>query len=185
MKHFALLSLSTAALMLSACGETQDAAPADADAPATAGTEPAGPAADDAAAPAGEDWEAGLSALDQAAQAACEAQDDAALLAALPEGASFSSRGPDGIVVIACKLEGRSDVFRFDAPELPEDFRMDFDFTVAEHMRHGMRPGDDRSATGAFRMRDGRFCSVQTDETVSATVCEAAREAEAVRAGQE
>lgn len=174
MKSILMMSMSAAALLLAACGNGQESASA-----------PAANEANDTAAAIAAEAQAGLTALEIAAEDACRADSEAGVLAVVPQGASFASRGPDGVVTVAWKLDGEGDVLRFDAPGLPEAFRSDFDFAVAEHMRHGLRPGDDRSGTGVYRMRDGRFCAIQTDRQVSEAVRAIAREAEAIETGTE
>lgn len=154
-----------AALSLSACGDRA----------ADEEQNTAGAATENMAATENIEQEDGLSALDAVAERACGAS-DAAIMDALPDGASFSSRNAQGIVVIACTLDDVNGVYRIDSTALPSGVRADFDFEVAEHMRHGLRVGDDRSGTGAYRQRDGGFCAVQTDVEVSRRVCEAARE---------
>lgn len=177
MKHILIASMSAAALVLVACGNGEEAS-----APDTASE--TGQTADEAGTIA-ETAQEGLTALEMAAEDACRAESDAGVLAAVPQGASFASRGPDGQVTVAWKLDGEAQVHSFDAPGLPEAFRSDFDFAVAEHMRHGLRPGDDRSGTGVYRMRDGRFCAIQTDRQVSEAVREIALEASALDTGEE
>lgn len=127
--------------------------------------------------------EEALGALDSAAEQACEASDEA-IMEAIPAGASFSSRGADGMVVVACRLDDFNGVYRIDSTALPAGVRTDFDLAAAGHMRHGLRVGDDRSGTGAYRKRDGGFCAVQTDPQVSRAVCEAAREAAPLVSGE-
>jgi hypothetical protein len=161
-----------AALALAACGGQDEASPADTQ-PAGAGTEAAGEAESPTQALVGN------GELDHAAEDACRGEDDAAVLAALPDGAAFSSRGPDGMVVVACKLDGDGSVYRIDSTALEGDMRSTFDLAAAEHMRFGLRPNDDRSGTGVYRMRDGRFCAIQTEREISERVCEAAEQAAA------
>lgn len=127
--------------------------------------------------------EAAPGALDLAAEQACDAGDEA-IMEAIPAGASFASRGADGMVVVACRLDDLSGVYRIDSTALPDGVRTEFDLAIAEHMRHGLRVGDDRSGTGAYRKRDGGFCAVQTDPQVSRAVCEAARQAAPLAAGE-
>ena len=188
MTYFKGLTAGAALILMAACGNG--------DAP----TDNAGTAADTAGGASASDSETqadagtgdgvgdgagngGLTRLEQAAEDICRAEEDAAKLAALPEGASFASRGPDGVVVIAYKLDGQDGIHRFGVGDLPQSEQADFDFGVAEHMRFGLRRGDDRSGTGAYRMRDGRFCAVQTDEAVSRAVMEIAQDGEAMRTG--
>ncbi|PWE17106.1 hypothetical protein DDZ18_10430 [Marinicauda salina] len=160
------MSALIAAFALAGCGDAGDAAPSSAELQSE-GVEPE----------ATQDEETGLSALDAAAQQACRAETDDALLAALPDGASFSSRGPDGVVVVGCDMADGRFVRRLRSTELSEEARIEFDLAVADHIRFGLRPGDDRSGTGAYRMRDGRFCAVQTDDAISQRLCAAAAEA--------
>jgi len=176
MKPIAWLSMSAAALLLAACGEADETAEDAAPSEQTS-------AQDETATGTGSgETGVGLSRLDQAAEDACRAEGVDAVLAVLPEGASFTSRGPDAYVEVACKLEDRREYYRFRSVDLPEAIRTGFDSTVANHMRFGLRPGDDRSNTGVYRMRDGRFCAVQTDPALGRTACEAAAEADAALA---
>lgn len=112
-----------------------------------------------------------LSAFDLAAQAACRADGDD-ILNTLTDELVFASRGPDGIVSVACPIEDFNAVYQIDTTTIPVEDRSEFDLAVAEFMRIGLRPGDDRSGTGAYRMRDGRFCSVQNDLEAGRTLCE-------------
>ena len=170
MKAVGFLTTGVAALALAACGGQDEASPADTQ-QAGMGTETAGEAESPTEALVGN------AELDHAAEDACRGEDDAAVLAALPDGAAFSSRGPDGMVVVACKLDGDGSVYRIDSTALEGEARSTFDLAASEHMRFGLRPNDDRSGTGAYRMRDGRFCAIQTEREISERVCDAAQEA--------
>lgn len=160
------ISGGLAALVLGACSEDR------------AGEAPSGAAVSQGAQEEGE-----LSALDAAAERACGAGDEQ-ILAALPQGASFSSRAGDARVVVGCRLDDHTGVHRIRSTALPESARTQFDLAIAAHMRHGLRAGDERSGTGAYRERDGGFCAIQTDREVSRAVCEAAREAAPLEASE-
>lgn len=116
-----------------------------------------------------------VSALDQLARDICLAGDEGfSDLLTVPQG--FASRGADARVHLGWALEGDQGEVVVSTPQLTQEQRMEFDFAIADFIRHNLVAGFDRtSLTGAYRSRDGRFCVVQTDPELIATLSAAAQ----------
>ena len=119
------------------------------------------------------------SELDSIAEAACDSEpSDIAQI--IPPGSSFSSRGADAVVVIACAFDGEREYWSIDTTELEDEARTEFDFAVADHLRAGTFPDSDRSQSGIYRKRDGGLCAIQSEPNVAILICEAAERAQAL-----
>lgn len=191
-------SLGALALALSACGApdpTEDEAAAAAETAETAQAEAAAASDDDeptlqdrGVAP---EWTEGADItrtyLLPQATAACQAieadRESEAFAEPIPAGSAFASRGPDARVRLAFKnADGEARALTVHTPSLPEGVRQPFDTAVAEFMRHNLRRDASRAGTGVFRLRDGTFCVIQTEEAVVSALQGAADTVEALQA---
>ena len=193
-------SIGALALALSACGapepETDETGAATQSAETGAAQTPA---ADDDGEPTLQDrgvapeWTEGADItrtyLLPQAQAACEAiendRETETFAEPIPAGSAFAARGPDARVRLAFKnAAGEARALVIHTPSLPDGVRQPFDTAVAEFMRHNLRRDADRAGTGVFRLRDGTFCVIQTDESVVADLRSAADTVEALQAAE-
>lgn len=114
----------------------------------------------------GEGDDEALDATEILARDVCAAGDDG-FGALLPDGHGFASRGPDARVHAAWNIGGEGGEAIVYTPGIDMEERTVFDTAVASFMRHNLVAGVDRDGiTGAYRLRDGRFCVVQTEREV-------------------
>ena len=193
-------SIGALALALSACGAPEPAAdetPSDETGAASAETASTEAQADDDGEQTLQDrgvapeWTEGADITETyllpQAQAACEAiendRQSEAFVEPVPAGSAFASRGPDARVRLAFKDGlGEARAMVIHTPSLPDGVRQSFDTAVADFMRHNLRRDADRAGTGVFRLRDGTFCVIQTDEPVVGALQGAADTVEALQA---
>ncbi|WP_019960744.1 hypothetical protein [Woodsholea maritima] len=116
-----------------------------------------------------------ITALDQAARNAIEA-DDESFMNAIPEDSVFVERGANGIIRVACALNGERQAWVIQASQVAGPLGDALDEAVASEFRRGARPEDDRSQTGFYRRRDGGLGAVQRSPEAHG-VCDIAREA--------
>lgn len=115
------------------------------------------------------------SELDRTVEAVIAA-DDETFMTLIPEGSVYVERSANGIVRVACALDGEHNGWVIRAAQLPDAIRIPFDGAVADELTRGTGPDDDRSQSGFFRRRDGGLGALQTASDAQA-LCPIAREA--------